>query len=186
MVALGFAEAFAVLFFGFPGRSGGSDAVLELLRLRGAFFAGALVFSSDTSFNGTLIVDFDSKKLLVIVDGSTGSSFSAYCSVTRSVMVRAFFLGALPFSGDEFLELVWLLGTSTSYNERLAYFFMGTSQSKTYLNPSSLRRGHDLVICDCRVCGSPRRGRLCVCKAGKHMGESAIGILHGRFILFAT
>jgi hypothetical protein len=35
------------------------------------------------------------------------------------VMVRGFFFGALPFSGDESLELAWLLGISTSCQRSL-------------------------------------------------------------------
>jgi hypothetical protein len=35
-------------------------------------------------------------------------------------MVRGFFLGALPFSGEEFREVVWLAGRSMSYDTTLA------------------------------------------------------------------
>ena len=62
-----------------------------------------------------MVLDFGSKKLLVIASGLAVGSFGAYCSVTRSVIVRAFFLGAFPFSGDVSLELGWLFGISTSY-----------------------------------------------------------------------
>jgi hypothetical protein len=40
------------------------------------------------------------------------------------VIVLAFFLGAFPFSGDEFLEVDGLLGTSISYDSMLAMFVL--------------------------------------------------------------
>jgi hypothetical protein len=35
-------------------------------------------------------------------------------------MVRGFFLGALPFSGEEFRDVAWLAGRSISYDTMLA------------------------------------------------------------------
>jgi hypothetical protein len=49
----------------------------------------------------TVVVVRDAKKSLVTDAIPALVNFGAYCSVTRSVIVRGFFLGAFPFSGDD-------------------------------------------------------------------------------------
>jgi hypothetical protein len=52
-----------------------------------------------------MIVDRGWKNSLAVSDGSLESFLDWYCSVAMSVIVLGFFLGALPFSGEEFREV---------------------------------------------------------------------------------
>jgi len=122
-INVGFAAALVDDFFnlGFPFAPSFSDADLEVdLPRRAGFFEALMLVGLLASFNGTLmvvaVVVRTEKKSLVT--GATTSAFAdlgAYCSVTRSVMVRGFFLGAFPFSGDDCRDTTWLLARSTSY-----------------------------------------------------------------------
>lgn len=92
-----FADAFALGFFASPV-SGFGLAGARFFRV--GFTAGAFVVSLSGSLVVVVVV-CDEKKLLVTDAGSGSRGLGAYCSVARSVMVRAFFFGALPFSGDD-------------------------------------------------------------------------------------
>jgi hypothetical protein len=69
------------------------------------------------SFNGTFVVVpvVCAEKKSLVTEISTFADLGAYCSVTRSVIVRGFFFGAFPFSGEDWRDALWLPGTSMSY-----------------------------------------------------------------------
>tara|TARA_R110002003_G_scaffold351_9_gene18925 strand:- start:314 stop:730 length:417 start_codon:yes stop_codon:yes gene_type:complete len=120
-LATGLAEAFFVFAFELAF----SESDLEVERLRGSFPVVALSLIVVTSFNGTFVTVVRGwKKPLVTSSGSGSRLLGWYCLVTISVIVLAFFLGAFPFSGDEFLEVDGLLGTSISYDFMLAMFVL--------------------------------------------------------------
>jgi hypothetical protein len=101
---LGFA-ALADAFFALGFAPSLSAFVLYVERLRGGFFAGASPPAAVASFRGTFETDVrDWKNSLATSRDPSSTVFVWYCSVAMSVMVRGFFLGALHFSGEEFLE----------------------------------------------------------------------------------
>ena len=107
VVGLGFATDFADVRFGLALLSPLFKSDVEVERLRGGFLEDTLSPAFDTSFKGTLTTVVGGwKRLLVMPAGSSMSLRGLYCSVAISVMVRAFFLGAFPFSGDEFRDFV--------------------------------------------------------------------------------
>jgi hypothetical protein len=108
-ISLGFAAAFVEAFldldFVFDFVSSLSDADFEDARFRSCLAFDLLAAESDTSFKGTLVVveAGAAKNSLVTDDLGVASFGAAYCSVTKSVMVLGFFLGALTFSGEVLL-----------------------------------------------------------------------------------
>ena len=105
-MGLGLAVDLADAFFDLAFDAVFSESVLEVERLRGGFLGGTSPCGTSVSFNGTLVTVVRGwKKSLVTPEGSRLTFRGWYCSVAISVIVLAFFFGALPFSGDEFLEL---------------------------------------------------------------------------------
>lgn len=115
-MSLGFAADLDEAFFDFAFDVAFSDSDLEAERLRGGFLKGTSPLDVAVSLRGTFVtVVRGSKKSLVTPEGSRPTVWGWYCSIALSVIVLTFFLGALPFSGDEFRELEWLPGRSMSY-----------------------------------------------------------------------
>jgi hypothetical protein len=119
-IGLGFAAGLDDSFFDlvFVFASSFSDADFEVDRFRAGALAVALALvASEVSFNGTLIVvaAVRAEKKSLVTEISAFTDLGAYCSVTRSVIVRGFFFGAFLFSGEDWRDAPWLPGTSTSY-----------------------------------------------------------------------
>ena len=113
-IGLGFAADLADAFFDFD--SPFSDDFPDD-RFRAGFLASFAAGFSEMSFRGTLVVLVRAVKKALETDWGSGavSVGRAYWLVTRSVIVRGFFLGALPFSGDALRLAGWLTGISISF-----------------------------------------------------------------------
>ena len=123
-INFGFAAVLAGCFFDldFPFPSGACNAGLEVNRFRDVEFLEGLASAKSTmSFHATLllvvvaVLRAEKKPLATLGAACKFADSDAYCSVTRSVMVRGFFLGAFPFSGEDGRDATRLPGTSTSY-----------------------------------------------------------------------
>jgi hypothetical protein len=101
----GFVDAFLARGFAFVVTP--PELSLDFERVRTGFFRGASASGAAMSFKGTFVVlARGEKKSLVTACASRLASFGAYWPVTKSVMVRGFFLGAFPFSGDDARDAV--------------------------------------------------------------------------------
>lgn len=109
----GLPAALAEDFLALPLVAPTFDADLAVVRLR-VDSLEAFVFV--VSFRGIFVrsvavVERLVKKSCSTTDGSEGFC-GAYCPVTRSVIVRGFFLGALPFSGETCRDAPWCISSS--------------------------------------------------------------------------
>lgn len=155
-------------------------------RLRVGFSGAFAEEGSEASFNGTLaMVARGIKKSLVAGSGVGVAVLGAYWPVTISVIVRAFFFGALLLSGDVVFEVFCFSGISISCSDVSPLLQGFISYEDVYLNSSSLHFAHRFNWLR-KYCF--RGSAFCISKseAGKHARESTFLALNREWGVFFT